>query len=101
LSKSSRRGKKLERSGIAGYFKTVTNSEMAGVSKPNPEIFNYALDKAQVKVDQSVMIGDNFLADIEGALGVGMDAIYYSQSKEKVIPQIYHVQKLIELKDLL
>ncbi|AJA67802.1 noncanonical pyrimidine nucleotidase, YjjG family [Myroides odoratimimus] len=94
-------GKKLDRSGISGYFQTVTNSEMAGVSKPNPEIFNYALDKAKAGVKDSVMIGDNFLADIEGALGVGMDAIYYSQSKEKVTPQIYHVQKLIELKDLL
>lgn len=93
--------KKLDRSGISGYFKTVTNSETAGVSKPNPDIFNYALDQAKVKVGESVMIGDNYLADIEGALGVGMDAIYYSQSNDKVTPQIYHVQKLIELKDLL
>ena len=36
--------KKISNSKIDSYFQTITNSEMAGVKKPNPIIFEYALD---------------------------------------------------------
>ena len=36
--------KKMTNSNIHHYFKTVTNSEKVGVKKPNPKIFNYALE---------------------------------------------------------
>ena len=41
--------KKLKNSGISDYFISVTNSEMAGVKKPNPKIFEYALSKANTQ----------------------------------------------------
>ena len=68
---------KLVNSKINNYFKTVTNSEMVGVKKPNPKIFNHAMKVANVNVDQSIMIGDNYEADILGAIDVGMDAIFF------------------------
>ena len=71
--------RKLENSGIAHYFKTVTNSERVGVKKPNPLIFNSALDLAKATPQQSVMVGDNFEADIIGAENVGMHTIFFSQ----------------------
>ena len=46
---------------------------------------------ANANVESSIMIGDNFNADILGALGVGMKAIYYDfhktneQERENVI----------------
>jgi len=69
--------KKLATSNIKRYFKTVTNSEMVGVKKPNPKIFNFALDLANAKPNQSVMIGDSLEADIEGAHKIGMDTIHF------------------------
>ena len=40
---------KLNNSYITSYFKTITNSEMAGVKKPNPLIFEHALALAKTK----------------------------------------------------
>ncbi|MBF8150359.1 noncanonical pyrimidine nucleotidase, YjjG family [Winogradskyella sp. F6397] len=73
----SAQNKKLTTSNIKQYFKTVTNSEMVGVKKPNPKIFNFALDLAKAKATESLMIGDNIEADIEGAHNIGMDTIHF------------------------
>nr|WP_141675595.1 YjjG family noncanonical pyrimidine nucleotidase [Formosa haliotis] len=92
---------KLTSSKINQYFKTVTNSEEAGVKKPHPDIFNMALKKANAKVESSVMIGDNLEADILGALQVGFQVIYFNQ-----VPLIHHnhipqINKLKALKNYL
>ena len=83
--------RKLQKSDLIQYFETVTISEDVGVKKPHKLIFNYALTAANANVENSIMIGDNFNADILGALGVGMKAIYYDfhktyeQERENVI----------------
>lgn len=69
--------KKLTTSNIKSYFKTVTNSEMVGVKKPNPKIFNFALELAKAKASESLMIGDSLEADIEGAAKIGMHTIHF------------------------
>jgi putative hydrolase of the HAD superfamily len=89
--------KKMIASNMRHYFKTVTNSEMVGVKKPNPKIFNYALEIAKAEPQQSIMIGDNLEADIEGALNVGMDAILfdYAQVHDHVdLKRVTHLKKL-------
>ena len=70
--------KKLRNSKIDGYFEVVVNSEMAGVKKPNPIIFELALHTARTLPDQSLMIGDSLEADIQGALNVGMHALHFN-----------------------
>ena len=90
---------KLNNSNITHYFKTITNSEMAGVKKPNPLIFEFALDLAKAKKENSIMIGDCIEADVQGALDAGLDAIHFCKSKtDNEIKQISH---LIELKKYL
>lgn len=74
--------RKMHNSNIRNYFKTITNSEMVGVKKPNPRIFNFALDSANANPDESVMIGDSLEADIEGAHKVGMDTIHFDYNNE-------------------
>jgi len=69
--------KKMQTSKIRDYFVTVTNSEMVGVKKPNPKIFNFALNLANAKPNESIMIGDSLEADIEGARHIGMDTIHF------------------------
>ncbi len=92
---------KLINSKINDYFKTVTNSEMAGVKKPNPEIFDFALKVAHANVDQSIMIGDNYEADILGAINVGMDAIFLDVNSSQSDQNIKRVGNLYELKKYL
>lgn len=92
---------KMENSKIDHYFKTVTNSESVGVKKPNPKIFTHALKVARVNVDQSIMIGDNYEADILGAINIGMDAIFFGDKNNVLEPVVKQVDNLIELKKYL
>lgn len=93
--------RKMKASNLRLYFATVTNSEMAGVKKPNPQIFNHALNNAGANPSESVMIGDNLEADIEGAVNVGMDAILFDQSKSLENHNYKRVSHLLDLKDIL
>lgn len=93
--------KKMKNANIVHYFKSVTNSEMAGVKKPHPNIFDFALSLANAKKEESVMIGDSWEADIEGALDFGMDAIFFNTENTKLDKEIVQVNHLLELKNIL
>ncbi len=93
--------KKISNSNLGSYFQTVTNSEMAGVKKPNPIIFDYALDLARAKKENSIMIGDSLDADVQGALDAGLDAIFFNESKIQVEMHIKQINHLLELKKYL
>ncbi len=90
--------RKMTSSNIHHYFKTITNSEMAGVKKPNPIIFHHALNVANAKPNESIMIGDNYEADILGALNVGYDAIFFNYNNENIDFKIKQVKDLLEIK---
>lgn len=92
---------KLQKAKIDHYFKTVTNSEMVGVKKPNPKIFHHALQIANAVPEQSIMIGDNYEADILGALNIGLDAICFNYHDENLEANIKQVNQLIDLKKYL
>jgi len=83
--------RKLKKSKLINYFKTVTISEDVGVKKPDKLIFEYAVISAKAKIENSIMIGDNYHADILGASTLGMRAIYFNfhktdeQRRENVI----------------
>jgi YjjG family noncanonical pyrimidine nucleotidase len=93
--------KKINNSNIGSFFKTITNSEMAGVKKPNPIIFEYALNLAQANKENSVMIGDCLEADVQGALDAGLGAIFFNDKKVPVNQNIKQVNHLLELKKYL
>lgn len=93
--------KKMDNANISHFFSTVTNSEMAGVKKPNPMIFNHALEKAVAKPEESIMIGDNLEADILGAIDVGFDAILFNYHQVKAESDIKQVSSLLDLKQYL
>ena len=92
---------KLNNSYITHYFKTITNSEMAGVKKPNFLIFEYALGLAKAKKESSIMIGDCLEADVQGALDAGLDAIFFNGNNKVVAEDIKQVNHLLELKKYL
>ncbi|GEC72416.1 putative hydrolase of the HAD superfamily [Flavobacterium flevense] len=93
--------KKINNAKLNPYFATVTNSEMAGVKKPNPIIFEYALDLAKAKKESSIMIGDSIEADVLGALDAGIDAIYFNESRQDITHSVKQINHLLELKNYL
>ncbi len=93
--------KKMSNSKIIHYFKTVTNSEMVGVKKPNPKIFNFALNLAKANVNQSIMIGDCYEADILGAKNIGMDVVLFDVDNKVVDSGVKQIDNLLQLKAFL
>lgn len=93
--------KKIQNSGIAGYFASVTNSEMAGVKKPHPKIYEHALLGAKAEKSKAVMIGDCLDADIRGALDFGIDAVFFNPEGKEVPLNVKSVNHLKELKNIL
>lgn len=92
--------KKITNSGLKKYFHTITNSEMAGVKKPHPAIFNHALILANTNIKQSIMIGDSVDADVQGALDFGMEAILFDPNNQFPLTGISRINQLMELKKI-
>jgi YjjG family noncanonical pyrimidine nucleotidase len=90
--------RKIANSNLEPYFKTITNSEMAGAKKPNPIIFEHALEKASARKKESIMIGDSMDADVIGALDFGMKAIFFNPNQIQVEDFIPQITTLAELK---
>ncbi len=92
---------KLSNSGIRHYFKTITNSEEAGVKKPNPFIFEHAIQVSGAKNSNSLMIGDNYEADILGAEALGLKTICFNYHQVSLPEQNLQVSALKQVKDYL
>lgn len=67
----------LETFGVLNRFDSITTSEMVGRTKPDPAMFEAALDAAGVEPERSLMIGDRYPHDMEGAKRAGMRTAAY------------------------
>ena len=93
---------KLQYSGLSPYFKTVTTSEAAGSKKPEPEYFDFALQKAKATKENALIIGDGLRTDVAGAIRSGLDVIWFNDSgKICPFPDILEIKTLRELIPLL
>lgn len=89
---------KLTHSGLSSYFTHVITSEASNSLKPKKEIFEFALDKANAALPESIMIGDNLDADIQGAMNAGMDTVFVNHvnttTDMKPTYTVTHLQQL-------
>ncbi|MBO0932975.1 YjjG family noncanonical pyrimidine nucleotidase [Fibrella aquatilis] len=93
---------KMASADIAHYFEHVVTTQSADAKKPDPRIFEYALEASGAAVPESLMLGDNYEADILGAQAVGLDTVFYNPSNEQVAqPATYTIQHWRELKAIL
>ena len=67
---------KFEHSGLAKYFTHTLISEEVGINKPQPGIFEIALQRNGITADQALMIGDSYSSDIAGAKAAGIDQVW-------------------------
>ncbi len=54
----------------------MVDSRVVGAEKPDPQIFHAALEAMDLRPEQAIMVGDSLKRDIEGALSVGMGAVW-------------------------
>jgi putative hydrolase of the HAD superfamily len=94
--------KKINNSGLAAYFIEVITSEASNSLKPHKDIFEYALKNANASVSESIMIGDNESADIQGGINIGMDTIFVNHIQAiPTVPATYTITHLKELENIL
>jgi putative hydrolase of the HAD superfamily len=84
------------------FFDALVTPGLAGVSKPDPGIFQTALDCLQVAASQAVHVGDSLLSDVQGARGAGIAPIFLDRSGQASAGEgLVVIQSLAELADVL
>ncbi len=90
----------LDKLGLSPRLDIVVTSQEAGFTKPQPEIFRYALKQAKVQPAEAVYVGDQYQVDVIGANGAGMQGILLDRDgyfKEKIDgPKIKDLDSLAE-----
>ena len=89
---------KLNNSSLSSYFTHVITSEGSNSLKPQKEIFDFAMRKAGSTLPESIMIGDNLDADIQGAINAGMDTVFVNHIN--AVPAIKPTYTVTHLKEL-
>jgi FMN phosphatase YigB (HAD superfamily) len=62
--------------GIHAFFGVIVDSERVGCAKPDPRIFQAALDELGVAAADAVFVGDSLPRDMAGARAIGMRHIW-------------------------
>ncbi len=63
--------------GLTEFFSSIIISEAVGIRKPDPAIFLLSCQQLDVHPQDCIFVGDNELADIQGAKTVGMKTIFF------------------------
>lgn len=94
---------------LAHHFESVVISARVGYQKPDPGIFEYALREMRVTPEKAVHVGDNYVADVQGARCVGITPVLIDRRlddmarlrDEHADPQLAVVSDLYALLELL
>ena len=73
----------VDNAGIRGYLDFVLSSAACGIRKPNPRIFQIALERWHLASSEAVMVGDTLGADILGARNAGIYSIWITRRADK------------------
>lgn len=84
---------------INKFIKHTINSANIGYEKPNSMAFEIALEHTQNKKENIWMIGDSYIADINGAENLGINAVQVRSKKNNEAK--HYAKDLFELKNIL
>jgi HAD superfamily hydrolase (TIGR01509 family) len=73
--------RRLAACGIAGRFQAVVISDEVGCRKPDPRVFEIALDLLGVRPAETLFVGDSVSDDYEGAKNAGIPFCFYNRKK--------------------
>ena len=83
--------------GLGKYFASFTDSARVGYEKPDPRIFQAALESLGAKPEESLFVGDISSVDYLGAKGVGMEGVLMDVSGTYRGTSLPRVESLEEL----
>jgi 2-haloalkanoic acid dehalogenase type II len=67
---------------LGRFFDHVVMAGDLDMVKPDPAVFHYAMRLLEVTADESVMVGDRFNRDVEGAHAAGMRAVWVNPHRD-------------------
>jgi putative hydrolase of the HAD superfamily len=65
----------MERLGLASCFDCVLDSSDLGVEKPDPRLFEIALERSHASRDTTIHVGDLYHVDVLGARAAGLRSV--------------------------
>ncbi len=96
---------KIKMAKIASFVSHLISAEEVGALKPDPRIFEYAVDKANTTKEKSVFVGNDYQNDVLGAYNAGLDQVFYNKKNVNVdelpVKPTYTIHSLRELWNLL
>ncbi|MEN1985564.1 HAD family hydrolase [Paenibacillus hubeiensis] len=96
---------KIDRLGIRDDFDLIIVSEEAGVKKPDPRIFEMALERLALNPEQCIYIGDHPANDVQGAADAGLHPIWMKVNQpwrdDLTVKPVHVIEHLSELQKLL
>ena len=87
-------------SAIAPRFERIFISEEMGRIKPHPDFFGRMCKELGVGAERCLMVGDSLESDVKGAVGAGMDAVWFNRRGETA-PDGLPLREIAELPQLL
>ena len=91
----------LEELNLKKYFNCLAYSEKVGFSKPDPKIFQYALNELNVFPEEALYVGDSLNIDYYPALDLGIDALLIDRDKNCKTNKIKVISGLNQMFDYL
>ena len=94
---------KLRAAGLTERFQFVATSGALGFGKPDPRIFIQALKELDLTAQEAIMIGDNPVNDVQGALDAGLKPIWLRTRDQdetripKTVPRVNSVEQLLDV----
>ncbi len=67
----------LEEFGFTPFFKSVVESAVVGIRKPNPRIFTIGVQRLGLRPEEVMVVGDSFYKDIEPARQAGCQTAWF------------------------
>lgn len=87
---------------LTRYFERIVASARVGYAKPHPGIFRHALAAMGARPEEVIHVGDNPIADVGGALGVGITPVLLDrQGRDAAVEVPHRIATLLDLLDLL
>ncbi|WP_369247065.1 HAD-IA family hydrolase [Streptomyces sp. R41] len=71
----------LEALGLTDLADDVVSSARVGIAKPDPRIFDIAVERAGVPADRCLFVDDT-LENVEAAAALGMQAVHYREPED-------------------
>jgi glycerol uptake facilitator protein len=76
----------LRRDGLDNLFTVIALSDVVGMEKPNPQFYQYALDKAGVPASRTVHVGNRLDLDVRPAKQLGMRTVWLLRGEVPAAP---------------